>query len=361
MRRTLNTLKPDLKKFVNFTLLCFILASCKTTELKEVTNNIEKGDSLIKKEYELPAVESPDYSVGFSEEVTKPLVLPSPEVDNLPVLDADSLDNPEVSEPIKVVEYSESDLSPLEVVIKSIINTKPKPAVKPKVNLKPKAKPLPNAKTKAPIVAVPAKNSSVTTGSNDKKIEPVTIESKKRTVIVLSKKDVVVGKVFTIEMDQTGWLYEKQIKGIKFENKYYTSDTVLFKFFAQETGKYTVEFVKYDHEGSVYSTVEVNALDVDSTTERLVESEKSVVITPKKTKKHVSEKSRLEKALADIDSHENPDEVYFKLANIYYDEGLLKKSKELYEYIYDNYPLSQYYDESEEKMNYIIDNFLKVR
>jgi len=170
--------------------------------------------------------------------------------------------------------------------------------------------------------------------------------------------DVLVGKSFTIEMDQTGWLYETTLKDLHFENKFYTNDKVLFEFTPQKLGEYLISFVKYTGDSKKYTRVKVNAV-VDSP--NTIKEENNIVIMPDNIVENLSEKRVLEKALEDLSSYDNPDEIYYKLGLIYFDEGLLKKSKELFEYIYDNYPLSIYYEDAKIKMEYIIDNFLKVR
>lgn len=187
-------------------------------------------------------------------------------------------------------------------------------------------------------------------------IEPTPVK-----YIELGDLEVVVNKSFTVEMDQSGWLFEKSLDDIRFKNKFYTNSSVLFEFIADSIGDYTLEFSKYRGEEVLYSKILISVVETQNIREVFKTTNDGVLITPDEVTEYLTEKELLEKDLQNIKSHKNPDEVYFKLAEIYYDEGLLRKAKEFYEYIYDNYPFSIYYTQAEERMSYIVNNFLKVR
>ncbi len=189
-------------------------------------------------------------------------------------------------------------------------------------------------------------------------VEPVKKAIENENITFKDSKSVILGKSFTIEMDQTGWLIEDLTPFVNFENKFYTKDKVLFEFFPNKSGNFNIEFVKYGIKGKELGLVNLMVMEKDDTTK---ESEEPKVIVPSIVKESISEKERLEREMANIDSSKEPDLVYFKLAEIYYEEGLIKKAKEYYEYVYDNYPFSIFYDKSKEKMNFILENFLKVR
>lgn len=346
----MTTLKQDLKRFVSILLFITIFFSCQSLKVNSVTKTRldNKTESL---EYSLPVLEESKGYLVVTRGIEEPVVITEAEESSLPLPSLLLNDSPIVSKAILENVSDESEL--LLPDVKKIVK-KPKP-VKKEVR---KSSNTVSVSKKEIIKKIPVKPKTET---KKRDLKPEVSKKSDREVLLLGKKDVISGKIFTIEMDQTGWLFEKQVPGIKFENKYFTSDKVLFNFTAFDSGNYIIEFVKYDLKGKSFSKVEINSIKEEVVKEKVLENKEQVVITPVGTLKRESEKSRLEKDLKNIDRVDNPDEVYFKLANIYYDEGLLKRSKELFEYIYDNYPLSIYYEESEEKMNYIIDNFLKLR
>lgn len=363
------TLKQDLKIYASL-IVALLLFSCQSTGIDRVSSLRE------------------DSFLGFSEEI-----LPEPkEIDTLNLTysyprgnieNYIPIYNPlvpdytmpfvtEYSSSLIVEEFTETDLPELKFVKPEVSVVKPvvKPAVISvdkieKIEKIEKVEPAPAKPDKTQVVAVKS-TTSPEAAVNNKQIQIITVDNSanknsvnnnSKNIIYLKEMDVITGKSFTVEMDQTGWLYEESIKNIHFQNKFYTSDKVLFEFYPEQSGNYTISFIKYTREGEKYTKVKINSL----TDTPAVEKRDQVVIVPESIKSGITEKETLEKALFNIKNSKNPDEVYFKLAQIYYEEGLLRKSKEYYEYIYDNYPLSIYYDEAREKMEYIINNFLKVR
>lgn len=356
MRRILIFLKLDLKILDKVTFIFFIIfiSSCQSLKVDHVSNIIETPKSVKNSEVDLPYIQ--DYeplALNVSPVITLPPNEQKQDKPIFPLLAFEDLEKPWFSlETIETTnnEYSLPLLLPLKSIEKNIIAipivTKPA-VVKPVVTEKPV------------VIGKPVVINPVVVN------KPIVIESKDSestddNVFILNDMKVFYGKSFTIEMDQSGWLYEDEIKNLQFKNKFYTNNKVLFEFFAMMPGDYDIEFSKYTDSGTSYSRVNVNVVD-DVFSEEVIEDGEPLTIVPEDIKKSISEKSRLESQLKNIDTVSNPDEVYFKLGQIYFDEGLLKKSKEYFEFVYDNYPLSIYYEEAKDKMDYIINNFLKRR
>lgn len=356
MRRILIFLKLDLKILDKVIFIFFIVlfSSCQTLKVNKVSNIIETPISVENSEVDLPYIQ--DYK-PLDLDVSPVMTLPPNDLKKdspfFPLLAFEDLKTPwfslETNE-ITNSEYSLPILLPLEKTDENIIIP---PIVTKQVAVKPVV-------TEKPVViGKPVVINPIVVH------KPIVIESKETestdsNVFILNDMNVFYGKSFTIEMDQSGWLYEGEIKNLQFKNKFYTNNKVLFEFFAMMPGDYDIEFSKYTDSGTSYSRVNVHVVD-DIFSEDVTEDGEPLTIVPEDIKKSISEKSRLESQLKNIDSVNNPDEIYFKLGQIYFDEGLLKKSKEYFEFVYDNYPLSIYYEEAKDKMDYIINNFLKRR
>lgn len=360
----MNTSKLDLKILDNFILFILLLfTSCQTVTIDNVSVNREDPVYVNPIEFELPELEKVkpitfDTSITF----TRPESGPYSEIKSLPLLKYGIFDKPEYSLVLKEVFSREFSLPLLSIIYPK----KVEPVVVKKVVIKPSV--VENIVIKTPVV-IPSKTNSnkkvvviskprVTLKNETTKVVQKKIEEPILDIIFLDERDVLVNKSFTIEMDQTGWLYEESLENLHFENKFYTNNKVLFEFVPEESGTYNLNFVKYTVDGAKYSRVKVNAL---LKTEAITTTKKNFIITPDIVLEGISEKKRLETDLLEIKNKKNPDEIYFKLAEIYFAEGLIKKSKEYYEYVYDNYPLSIYYEDAKDKTEYIINNFLKVR
>lgn len=348
MREILSIYKQNLKTLTSLVVL--LLISCQTSQIDNISNespSVESEINIEPEELSFLEVENPvvkeisdfnDIETTFSEDG---------ELDYLkiPELTIDSIS----SELLEVTSSKyEGELLPLDYKLhpkKKVVKKVPKV----KVVKKPKSPPV-VTKTSNKVIAPPVvvkKNKSL-----PKKDE----KQVKEEIIKLPPMTVVLGENFVIEMDQTGWIYEDELKGLTFNNKFYAGDKVLFEFVLTDKNIKEVRFSKYSTGDRVQSIIPI---EISSSSSPLVKE--TVVITPQQTTMSLSEKELLELELKNIDKSDNPDEVYFKLAEIYLEEGLLKEAKEYYEYIYDNYPLSLYYEESLEKMEYILNNFLLVR
>ncbi len=371
----MTTLKLDFKILDKIIVLSILLfSSCQTTTLIESSEPIVIQKPPIYPEVDLLNMQPITFTtIAASDAIKKS----TPKINReilLVILPYENLEPPQASEPIFYIESPESDL---------VLLTTPKKVEEPKAIVKSESAISNNNYTKVttptikPIVVVPKKNPVISSSKSAPKIpekaisnpsvtkipqeeDSIMVIDEPKEVIILDKRDVLLGKTFNIEMDQTGWIFEKEIEDIKFRNKFYANSKVLFEFLPYKKGLFIIEFVKYTDSGKTFTSIEVNVLDSLATETTPVKNETRTII-PKKTVDRITQKDRLETQMTNIKVEDNPDEVYFKLAEIYYQEGLLKKAKEYYEYIYDNYPFSIYYDRSKEQMQYILDNFLKVR
>lgn len=355
MKKTLITLKPNLKTLIKIFILQLFF-SCTTLELESVSIDIESSESIDQELVVgiLPALEPQERTFEVSQE--RENATDEAELEHkIALLEYDFPEIDSVSNETEFVGSKDPDLIALDVVVrpKAVIVKK---ATKKVVPIK-KDVTQTTATNKSSLV----KKDSIVQQKQvipEKKVVKIPVEKEEPKETIIEKPIVIgiPGKSFTVEMDQSGWIYENEIKGLKFKNKFYTSDRVLFEFQANSQGKYEILFTKYAD-----GNKSITKVPVEITTSVVLNSEKTEVIKPDQTIKSISLKEELENKLENIDNHNNPDEVYFKLAGIYLEEGYIKKSKEFYEYIYDNYPLSSYYDESKVKMDYILDNFLLVR
>lgn len=376
----MNISKLDLKTLGKLILPLLILNSCQTIIIEEVSSPVFEPLQKTNVEYELPEV-NPIVPLTYTTDLifNRPQETENGELSFLPILKYFISDGPyysivttsvspleytlpllkiilpEVKPNIAIVSKKPTVITKSVAISKPVVIVKSKPISKPVVIVKPKSvsKPVVIAKPKSKPVEKPVvKSESVVLEKSP------SIIGTSNTVIFLEERDVIINKSFTIEMDQTGWLYEENLENLKFENKFYTNNKVLFEFVSNKEGSYNIHFVKYNLEEVEYSSVKINVLE---NTPLIVSDKESLVIVPENILEDISDKKQLEKDLEDIVNQNNPDHIYFKLAEIYFEEGLLKKSKEYYEYVYDNYPLSIYYDDAKVKMEYIIDNFLKFR
>ena len=356
MRRILSSLKLDLKILDSLFFLLFIIliTSCQTVTLHQVSKEVESPQLTKNPEYKLPLIDTGDPLNIITSNISL-----SPDDDrrefknNLPTLEFEPMEKPNFTREMETTSYSNYSLPPLEVVVE------PEPVVAKSVIVKPTVT---NNVVSKPVVTKPAVSTSVITKPTvTAKTESEPLVSKpsaeESNITDLDEIEVFYGKSFTVEMDQSGWLYEKEIENLQFKNKFYTNNKVLFEFFTNIPGEYNLEFSKYTESGKSISRVKVKVLDKEIIADEVVKSESETII-PEVIQKTISAKSRLEADLENIQNVSNPDEVYFKLAEIYFDEGQVRKSKEYYEYVYDNYPLSIYYDKAKRKMDYIINNFL---
>lgn len=367
MRGTLNTLKPD-SKILTSILLLLLFLSCQSNKIESASPEI----SFVKDEYSelllLPELEKSsivqvsDERVIYNEisgehsyelvplvyydirvtKVSDELIFISPSVYAVPPLAAQS--KPKAVE-VKTVEAVNVVKKKQPVIVSKVVKNK-------EGEIKEQKK---EKKTEIKVKNVEEKTQKQLK-VEDKKISSVVSKKDLESIIDLPEMNVVSGVSFTVEMDQSGWLYESESSFLEFKNKFYTNDRVLFEFVPLAEGDTDIVFSKYTS-----GKRELTKIPISIGSDTLKKTGIKKNIKPEQTISSLSVKEHLEHQLEIVDQIENPDEVYFKLAGIYMEEGYIKKSKEFYEYVYDNYPLSLYYEEAREKMDYILDNFLLVR
>lgn len=359
VKEILITLRSDLKILISILLTLFL--SCQSVEISSYSDEFEMTSAKLNRESELIVLEwSSSLYIRYSDIYKHLDDITYNEESSLPLPHFKPLDRPMVISGFQFYEVDEYLLEiPLFVKLEKPIV--PKVTAKEIVVLKPKpvevvatVEPQKTAETIIVKQIKPEKSESA--------VEVVNTTPKREEVFVeLGDMEVLIGIGFTVEMDQSGWLYEKSVEHISFNNKFYTNSSVLFEFVADKSGDYTLEFSKYSSGSVEYSRMEISAVEIPKTASTNREGEEVLIITPEEVTEYLSEKDRLEEQMLNIGKTEDPDVVYFRLAEIYYEEGLLRKAKEYYEYIYDNYPFSIHYAEAEKRMSYIINNFLKVR
>lgn len=364
----MNTLKHDLKILISILLLSLLLVSCQSYRVESVSQEVVYVEEENKEISSLPLLEK-DREIQISDERQTSKINSNKKKYKLALLEYEDTRILEISEEVTFFDPIEYDMPSLTVTLKPKVE---KVKVVKKVNTQKKAS-VPKKATvvkkgnASKIVEVESTNKIKNNEKEQKreikaKVVKNVIQSKTKTnkneaiVIDLPEMSVVLGSSFTVEMDQSGWLYESESNYLEFKNKFYTNNRVLFEFVALNEGITNIIFTKYTTGDKEITKIPITiAGELDN--KPILQKN----IKPEQTISSLSVKEQLENQLKNIDKIDEPDKVYFKLANIYMEEGYIKKSKEFYEYVYDNYPLSQYYDEARTKMEYILDNFLLVR
>lgn len=379
--------------------IVLLFASCTTVKLEQVSLEIEvpgeeRGELVLLHGESQATIElSGEIAFPGEEELPQTLLEPSGTVEEAEILERENLltleaddhllidpeapviaivkEEPEIKEVIPPVEKKPSVAVKKEPVKKSPPqekkavtekNTTAEPPVAVVITESPAVeKPRTEEVRKKPVTSLFKKASSGESSADKMKTVKNSPKPSKPLMPALPLKEEVITEVhsfFKIEFDESEWLYSGKDRGVRFKNKFYLKDRVLFEFEALTPGNYKLLFKRFT--GSSVEETHVLVIVSSGTTEEaevksVKEQKKEAVVIQKK----LSKREELEKALKRGD--EDQDRIYFELAEIYFRDGELKKAKEYYEYVWDNFPFSDYVEEAERQMNFIIDNYLTVR